>query len=58
MTHQRITFTATLDIDTDMLDWVGARKAAAQALLDGDGHDEPWSLEVQRVTGMQIVSED
>jgi hypothetical protein len=58
MTHQRITFTATLDIDTDMLDWVGARRAAVQALLDGDGHDEPWSLEVQRVTTMQIVSED
>jgi hypothetical protein len=58
MTHQLITFTATLDIECDPVDWDLASREVRQALLDGDGHGEPWSLTLVRVTAMKIVSSE
>ena len=55
---QRVTFTATLEIDTDGMNWDDARKRVNQALLDGDGGDVTYSLNLIRVFRMEAVEEE
>lgn len=55
---QRVTFIGTLEIDTEGMDWAAARKAVSQALLDGDGREVNYTLNVSKVIRMEIVEED
>lgn len=55
---QRVTFTATLEIDTDGMSWDDARKHVNQALLDGDGGDVTYTLNLVRVYRMEAVEEE
>jgi hypothetical protein len=55
---QRVTFIGTLEIDTEGMDWAAARKHIDQALLDGDGGDVAYALNVSKVIRMEIVEED
>jgi len=55
---QRVTFIGTLEIDTEGMDWESARRNINQALLDGDGGDAEYTLNVVKVTRMEIIEED
>lgn len=51
---QRITFTGTMTVDAEGLDWKTATQVVKDALLEAD----PRSLDVIRVTKLEVVEED
>lgn len=55
---QRVTFTATLTIDTEGMDWDAAVQNVSQALLDGDGGDVEYTFNLVKVTRMEIVEDE
>ncbi len=60
---QRVTFTATLDINAEGMNWEMAADAVRFALLHGDLDPErpevgaPYTLELVRLSKMEIVEE-
>ena len=55
---QKVRFVGELIIDTEGMDWEAAVQNVSQALLDGDGGDVDYTLNLVKVTRMEIVEED
>lgn len=55
---QKVRFVGELIIDTEGMDWEAAAQNVSQALLDGDGGDVEYVLNLVKVTRMEIVEED
>lgn len=55
---QKVRFVGELIIDTEGMDWEAAIQNVSQALLDGDGGDVEYTLNLVKVTRMEIVEED
>lgn len=61
---QKVTFTATLTMDTEGMDWEMATENVVFALLHGDLDPvrpqgfPPYSVDLVKVTRMEIVEED
>lgn len=55
---QKVRFVGELIIDTEGMDWEAAVQNVSQALLDGDGGDVEYTLNLVKVTRMEIVEED
>lgn len=55
---QKVRFVGELIIDTEGMDWEAAVQNVSQALLDGDGGDVDYTLNLVKVTSMEIVEED
>ena len=55
---QKVRFVGELIIDTEGMDWEAAVQNVNQALLDGDGGDVDYTLDLVKVTRMEIVEED
>lgn len=55
---QRVRFIAELVIDTEGMDWEAAVQNVSKALLDGDGGDVEYTLNLVKVTRMEIVEGD
>lgn len=55
---QKVRFVGELVIDTEGMDWEMAVQNVNQALLDGDGGDVEYTLNLLKVTSMEIVEED
>ena len=53
--HQRITFTGTLDVDAEGLDWKTAKQAVIDALTDAD---EAQYFRIIRITKLEIPEGD
>lgn len=55
---QKVRFVGELIIDIEGMDWEAAAQNVNQALLDGDGGDVEYTLNLVKVTRMEIVEED
>lgn len=55
---QKVRFVGELIIDTEGMDWEAAVQNVSQALLDGDGGDVEYTLNLVKVTRMEIVEEN
>jgi hypothetical protein len=55
---QKVRFVGELIIDVEGMDWEAAARNVRQALLDGDGGDVEYTLNLVKVTRMEIVEED
>jgi hypothetical protein len=55
---QKVTFTGELVIDTEGMDWEAAVQNVSQALLDGDGGAVEYTLNLVKVTRMEIVEDE
>lgn len=55
---QKVRFVGELIIDTEGMDWEAAVQNVNQALLDGDGGDVEYTLNLIKVTRMEIVEGD
>lgn len=54
---QLVTFVATLEIDTEGMDWKMAEDLITQALLDGDGGEVSYTLTLSKAVRMEIIEE-
>lgn len=55
---QKVRFVGELIIDIEGMDWEAAIRNVNQALLDGDGGNVEYTLNLVKVTRMEIVEED
>ena len=55
---QKVRFVAELVIDTEGMDWAAAVENVKQALLDGDGGNIDYDLNLIKVTRMEIVEDE
>lgn len=55
---QKVTFTAELIIDTEGMDWEMAANLVADTLLVGEDNRPLITVNLLRVTRMEIVEED
>lgn len=55
---QRVTFIATLTIDTEGMDWAMAVEEVERVLCQGNANGGETGLDLVKVTRMEIVEED
>lgn len=55
---QKVTFIATLEIDTEGMNWKDADRQVIQALLDGDASTDDYKLSLVGSIRIEATQED